>query len=61
MLINKFNNISTNQQVQIASPVKYVLIPFEGNINPGDPHGLKNYLNATNETYREYYKLDISV
>ena len=50
ILINQFNNLSTNHQVQMFTPVlKYVIIPFEGNINPVDLHGLKLYLQATKE------------
>ena len=41
--------------------VNYVLILFEGNINPGDPMGLKIYLEAKKEIYKETDKLDISV
>ena len=41
--------------------MKYVLIPFEGNINPGDPQGLKLYLQASKDIYKESDKLDISV
>ena len=54
ILINQFNNISTNQQVQMASTVvNYVLIPFRENINPGDPQGLKLYLKAIKEKTRD--------
>ena len=62
ILINKFSNISINKQVQMASPVvNYVLSPFKGHINPWDPQGLKLYLQATKEIYKEPDKLDISV
>ena len=36
--INRFNHIETNQPVKIMD-VNDVLIPFEGNINTGDPMG----------------------
>ena len=51
ILINKSNNLSTNQQVQMdaAPAVNYVIILFEGNINPEYPQGLKIYLQATEE------------
>ena len=62
ILINQFNNLSINQQVHIASPVvNYVLRKYEGNLNPGDPQGIKLYLQATKEIYKESDKLDISV
>ena len=61
ILINKFNNININQQVQMyATVLNYVIIPFEGNINPGDPQGLRLYLQSTKEVDKEYDKLDIS-
>ena len=41
--------------------VNYVLIPFEGDINPGDPQGLKLYLQSTKEIFEEVEKLDIPV
>ena len=47
LLINKFNNININQQVQMADPINYMLRTFEGNINTGDPTGIKLYLQAT--------------
>ena len=44
ILINKFSNINTNQQVHMAGTfVNYVIISFEGNINPVDPQGIKIY------------------
>ena len=50
ILINQFINLYVNQHVQMEVPVvNYVLSPFEGNINPGYPQGLKIYLQATNE------------
>ena len=55
-----FNNLNTNQPVQTEA-VNYVLIPFEGNINPGDPTGLKLYLQATKDIDKEIDKLYISV
>ena len=59
-LIKQFNHIYMNQLVQIAS-VNYVLRPFEGNINPGDPKAIKIYPQATKGIDKESYKLDISV
>ena len=56
-LIKRFNNIDINQPVQMEA-VNYVLILFEGNINPGDPMGLKIYLEAKKEIYKETDKLD---
>ena len=48
-IIHHINNINTNQQVQIMEdPVNYLLIPFENNINLGDPLGIRLYLQATN-------------
>ena len=44
LVTNQFNNLNNNQQVHMAAPINYVLIPFEGNINPGGPKGLKLYL-----------------
>ena len=41
--------------------VNSVLIPFEGNIYPGDPTGLKLYLQGTKKIDEETYKLYISV
>ena len=41
--------------------LNYVIIPFEGNINPGDPEGLKLYLQATKDIENESDKWDISV
>ena len=62
ILINQFNNLSINQQVQMADPVvNCVLNPSKGNMNPGDPQGLNLYLQATKEIDKEYDKLDISV
>ena len=61
ILINLFKHLSINQQVQMSYPVNYVLIPFKGSINPGDPQGIKNYLQATNVIDKEADKLDISV
>ena len=61
ILINQFIKLPINQQVQMAAPMNYVLIPFEGNINPGYTQGLKLYLQATQEIYKEAEKFDISV
>ena len=44
-----------------APVVNYVLIPFKGNINPGDPQGIKLYLQATKEIEKESHKLDVKV
>ena len=45
LLINMLNNKKINQQVKMSAPVlNYVISPFEGNINPGDPQWLKFYL-----------------
>ena len=46
--INLFNHINSNKLVQTEA-VNYVLIPFEGNINPEDPTGIRLYLQATKE------------
>ena len=47
LIISQFNNLNVNQLVQkMAAQVNYVLSPFEGNINPGDPQGIKTYLQA---------------
>ena len=45
----------------MAAPINYVLRQFEGNINTGDPTGIKLYLQATNQIYKEADKLDIPV
>ena len=37
--------------------VNYALSPFEGNIDPGDPTGIKLYLQANNDIYKETDKL----
>ena len=59
--INHFNPLNIiNQPVKMAV-VNYVLRPFEGNKNPGDPRGIKKYLQSTNEINKETDKLDISV
>ena len=53
IIINQFTNLSINKKVQMAGPVaNYVLIPFEGIINAGDPQGLKLYLQETEEIYK---------
>ena len=62
ILTNHFNDLSISQQFQIVYPVvKYVLIPFEGEINPGGPQGVKLYLQGTKYIYKEGDKLNISV
>ena len=61
-LINQFRNLSVNLQVQMAAPVlKFVIDPFGGNINPVDPQWIKLHIKATEEIYKEVYKLDLSV
>ena len=45
----------------MAAPVNYVLIPFKGNRNSGDPQGLILYLQTTKFIDKECDKLDISV
>ena len=40
LLINKFNYLKTNKPVQMEA-VNDVIRPFEGNINPGYPTGIK--------------------
>ena len=46
----------------MAAPVvKNALIPFKGNINPGDPQGIRTYHQATKDIDKEYYKLNISL
>ena len=45
----------------MAVQVNYVLSLFEGNINPGDPQGVKLYIQETRETDKESEKLYISV
>ena len=59
--MNKFNNLSINKKFHLASPVKYVIRPFEGNINTGDTQRIKLYIQAKREIDKEYDKLDISV
>ena len=43
LLTNQFNIIGINQQVHMAAPTNYVIIPFEGKINTGYTTGLKLY------------------
>ena len=59
-LINWFNHLNINQPVHMAA-VNDVFIPFEGNINPGYPTGIKLYLQLKKDIYKETDKLDISV
>ena len=59
-LINRFNHLNINHQVHMAA-VNYALIPFEGNINPGDPKGIKLYIQAAKDIYKGTDKLYISV
>ena len=46
IIISQLNNLKINQPVKMAAApdVKYVLSPFEGEINTGDQQGLKIYL-----------------
>ena len=60
ILINQFNNLSINQQNNMAAPINYVLSPFEGNTNTGYPQGIKLYLQSTKKIDKEYDKLDVS-
>ena len=41
--------------------VYYVISLFERNRNPGDPTGIKLYLQSSKEIYKETDKIDISV
>ena len=41
--------------------MNYRLIPFKGDINPGDPQGPKIYIQAKKEVGKEYKNVDISV
>ena len=60
--IAQINSLNENAQVKnMEYAVNYVLIPFEGNTNPGDPQGIKFYLNTTKEIEKEAENLDISV
>ena len=60
--ILKFYHPYINQHVQMVAPVvKYVLSPFEGNINPGDKTGLKRYLQANVYIDKENDKIYITV
>ena len=43
----------------MEAEVNYVLSPSEENINPGNPQGLKIYLQSTKEVEKEADKLDI--
>ena len=62
IIINQFSNLSINKQVHMDAPgVNYVLIPFEGNINPGYKQGLKIYLQSTKDIDKVADKLEISV
>ena len=58
--MNQFINININQQFQMVS-VNCVLVPFEGEIKPVDPTGIKIYLQVTKEMEKETYKLNFSV
>ena len=56
--VQQYNHQS---KFQIVDSINYVLSLFEGNINPGDPMGIKLYLQTTNQIDKEYDKLYISV
>ena len=44
IIIAQFDSLNVNPQVQnMVATVNYVLILLKGNINPGDPQGLKPY------------------
>ena len=43
----------------MTAPVNYMLIPFEGNINPGYPQGFKVYLQETKDIAKGADNLDI--
>ena len=60
--MNHFSNLSIpNQFIWMNSVVNYLLSLFEGSINPGDLEGIKLYVQSTQEIYKEYDKLNISV
>ena len=44
LLMNKFNHLNIINKPVHMEVMNYALIQFEGNINPGDPTGLKLYL-----------------
>ena len=58
-LVEPFNNLNFTPQVKVqdnkkvhimeASQVNWVLFPFEWNINPVEPQGIKIYLQTTGE------------
>ena len=60
LLINQFNHININKPVHMMD-LNYMIIPFEGNINPGYPTGIKLYLQSTKEIDKETDTLDILV
>ena len=45
ILLNSFNHLNSNQPVHMED-VNYVISPFEGNMNPGYPMGIKLYIQA---------------
>ena len=59
-LMNFFIHLNINQPVQMET-VNDMIIPFEGNINPGNPMGLRIDIQATKEIDKETEKIDISV
>ena len=59
-LIIIFKHPKMNQPVHMAA-VNYVLSPFEGNIDPGYPTGIKLYLQSTKDINKETDKINITV
>ena len=59
-LLNCFNHLGINKPVH-KEAVNDLINPFEGNINPGYPTGIKLHLQATKEIDKETDKLYISV
>ena len=59
ILITQFRKLNVNKQIHNMLAVNYVLIPFRGKINTGDPQGLNIYLKLTRELKKETEKLNI--
>ena len=60
--MDEIKNLNINTHVHtMVSPVNYVLIPFEGNTNTGDPQGLNIYLQAAKDMHKKPKNLDMSV